>query len=487
MLFHTKGFIMKTFKVRDTILWYDYETFGTDTRRDRAAQFAAIRTDMNLNVIDDPINIYCKLSPDYLPSPEACLITGLTPQKVNQLGVPEAEFIRLILEEMRHPNTISAGYNSIRFDSEITRNLCYKNLRNPYNHEWEAGTSRWDLIDVVRAVHAIRPDGIQWPVNDKGVTSFRLEDLTAANNLVHEDAHNALSDVYATIAVAKMIKEKKSVMFDWILKHRTKDQFGDILKINEPVLHVSPFYGAENGNISLVVPLCAQKGDKNGLVFYDLRKDPQPIIDKFLANESISDEKGFFSIQKNRCPVFSPSGTLSQGEPREKWNLNYRQAKIYLDKLLANPLLIQQFHELSERKYDNSETNPDLMIYSGGFFSRNDALSMQNAVNLSPDKLNTTQFNFDDLRLPEMLFRYQARNFPETLSQEQVERWNEFCEQQLSEQRAPFNQSIEELKKETAQPEKIAILDALQAYEAELSTSFNDRKTQVVEQSGLHI
>lgn len=478
---------MKTFEVRDTILWYDYETFGTDTRRDRAAQFAAVRTDMALNVIDEPINIFCKLSPDYLPSPEACLITGLTPQIVNEKGLPEAEFIKLILGEMSHPYTISAGYNSIRFDSEITRNLCYRNLQKPYAHEWEAGTSRWDLINVIRAVHAIRPEGIHWPVNDEGRISFRLEDLTKANALNHSDAHDALSDVYATLDLARLIKEKQPAMFDWMLKHRTKDQIGDVIEINKPILHVSPYYGADSGYISLVLPLCPQKGDKNGLVFWDLRKDPRPVIEKFLAGESIAEEKGFFSAQKNKCPVFSPTGTLGKGAPRERWGLNYLEAQGFIEALKAQPKFVQHLHELSERKYDAIDTDPDLMIYSGGFFGRSDDLAMLDALSTPPEKLGSTTFKFSDQRLPEMLFRYHARNFPETLSDEQAARWTSFCEQRLSEQRAGFIQKIDELKKEATQPDKIAVLDALLAYEADLSASLNDRKTQVVEQSGLHL
>ena len=188
----------------NSIYWYDFETFGNNPRRDRASQFAGIRTDEDLNIIGDPLVMYCKPANDFLPNPMACLITGITPQLTLEKGIAEAEFTRRILEEFAQPGTCVAGYNSIRFDDEVTRQLLYRNFHDPYEREWKNGNSRWDIIDMVRLCAATRPEGIEWPKKEDGSNSFRLEELTKANGITHAEAHDALSDVLATIEFAQV-------------------------------------------------------------------------------------------------------------------------------------------------------------------------------------------------------------------------------------------------------------------------------------------
>ena len=179
----------------NSFYWHDYETWGTDPRRDRPCQFAGQRTDLDLNPIGPPLVIYARPAADILPHPEACLITGLSPQMAAERGLPEAEFAADIARELSRPGTCGVGYNSLRFDDEVTRHLFYRNLRDPYGREWQNGNSRWDLIDTLRLAHALRPTGINWPTGEDGVASFRLEGLTQANGIEHSGAHDALADV----------------------------------------------------------------------------------------------------------------------------------------------------------------------------------------------------------------------------------------------------------------------------------------------------
>ena len=204
-----------------TFLFYDLETFGLNTRYDRIAQIAAVRTDMDLNIVGPPILLYPKLSPDYLPVPQSCLVTHITPQEVNQKGIPEAEAIKILRDEMMKPDTITLGYNTISFDDECVRNALYRNLYDPYEREYKNGCSRWDIINLVRAVRDLRPDGLIFnKKNEQGFTSFRLTDLTEENNIEQDGAHNALVDVYATINLAKLIKQKKPMFFKWAWEHK---------------------------------------------------------------------------------------------------------------------------------------------------------------------------------------------------------------------------------------------------------------------------
>ena len=221
-------------KGQPTLFWYDFETSGIDSRRDRIFQVAALRTNLDFEPVDEPINIFCKPSADFLPHPQACLVTGITPQMADEKGISETEFCHKLNKQLMQANTCTLGYNSLSFDDEFTRNLMYRNLRDPYAREWQNGNSRWDLIDLVRSAFALRPDGINWPVHDNGKPSFKLEDLTKANNLEHEQAHDALSDVYATIAVARLIKEKQPKLYNYIFNHRDKNSVFKLLSVMDP-------------------------------------------------------------------------------------------------------------------------------------------------------------------------------------------------------------------------------------------------------------
>ncbi|MEI7943054.1 MAG: exodeoxyribonuclease I, partial [Candidatus Riflemargulisbacteria bacterium] len=188
--------------INSSFLFYDLETFGINPQLDRIAQFACIRTNENLEQIEEPTVLYCKISEDYLPEIEACLLTGITPQDTLKKGICEYEFIKQINEIFSVPETCVLGYNNIRFDDEFIRNSLYRNLFDPYKREWANGNSRWDLIDMVRLTHDLRPGNISWPQNEDGNTSFKLEDLAKANHLTNGDSHDALADVKNTVELA---------------------------------------------------------------------------------------------------------------------------------------------------------------------------------------------------------------------------------------------------------------------------------------------
>lgn len=264
-------------------LWHDYETFGTNPRTDRPAQFAAIRTDAELNEIGEPINIMCQPALDYLPSAQACLVTGITPQQCWQQGVPEHQFAAQIHAAFSQPNTIGVGYNSIRFDDEFTRFLFWRNLIEPYGREWQNGCSRWDLLDVVRMFYALRPEGIHWPKGTDGKVSFRLELLTQANGITHTSAHDALSDVRATIALARLLRQANPRLFDFALALRRKDRVLEELglpttpDLARPFVHISGFYPAEQGCLTLLWPLASHPNNRNEIITWDLRFDPSQL------------------------------------------------------------------------------------------------------------------------------------------------------------------------------------------------------------------
>lgn len=464
--------------------WYDFETFGADPFRDRPAQFAGIRTDEDFNPIGDPLVIYCKPANDMLPQPEACLITGITPQLAEREGVCEAEFARRIHEEFSQPNTCVVGYNSIHFDDEVTRNCFYRNFYDPYAREWQNGNSRWDIIDMVRLTRALRPQGINWPSHEDGRPSFKLEQLTVANNIEHAAAHDALSDVWATIALAKLIKEKQSKLYDYVLSHRDKRLLDQQLNLYEkkPVLHISSKYPAERGCAAVVVPVARDKVNKNAIYVYDLNVDPEPLLS--LNSEQIR-ERVFTAaaqlpegtqriplkaIHINKCPVIAPVNLVST-EVAEKLNIDITRCLENLARIKSATGLEGKVADVFDQPFA-PVTDPDLMLYSGGFFSNHDRQLMDRLRTLSPQQLVDFPVTADDQRIPEMLFRYRARNYPDTLSATEQVQWEEYRRERLTMEEGggsiildAFFQRIGELRDSGEMDSaQLAILDELELY-----------------------
>ena len=422
-----------------TFYWYDYEAFGLNPMTDRLSQFAGVRTDTDLNIIDEPLMMYCKPADDFLPNPTSCLITGITPQKALADGLPEVEFIQHINKEFSKPNTCVLGYNNLRFDDEFTRHTLYRNLFDAYAREWQNGCSRWDMLDVVRMTRTLRPEGIEWPTNEGGRPSVRLEDLTAANSIAHESAHDALSDVYATIAVAKLIKENQPKLFDYAFENRSKNKLFKLLNLREqkPVLHISGMYPVEQGNMAVVVPVAQHPINKNGIIVYDLSVDPKDLITLspakiheriFTPNDEMPEgieRIPLKTVHVNKCPIIVPFMTLD-GKAAKKYNIDLNVCRTNLDTIKNQHGLAKKIQQVFSETEFEKRTDPDLMLYGGPFFSDDDKERMRHIHTMSPEELTGYNPAFNDNRLAEMLFRMRARNWPETLNKEEKLRWQAF-------------------------------------------------------------
>jgi len=418
-----------------TLYWYDFETTGIDSRRDRVVQFAGVRTDLDFNVIAEPDVFYCRLQDDVLPHPDACLVTGISPQKTLQEGLLEPDFIKRIHQQFSTPQTCVAGFNSIRFDDEFTRQLLYRNFYDPYAREWKSGNSRWDIIDVVRLMYALRPDGINWPKREDGQVSFKLELLTAANNISHQSAHDALSDVYATIAVAKLIKEKQPRLYDWAYSLKDKRKALECLNLQQKpaIVHVSGKYPAAKHCLAVVMPLGAHPVNKNSVIACDLSIDPAAMLSMtadeiyqrlYTSTDDLAEGESRIPlklIHANKSPMLAPLSTLN-GELAKELGVDLVACERNRQTLLSTAINDKLKLVFSKNDFDIEE-DPDMMLYGGGFFSAIDNENMQQIRNAAPAQLAGLDLPFDDQRLEEMLFRYRARNYPETLSNEEQNRW----------------------------------------------------------------
>jgi len=467
-----------------TLYWHDYETSGIDPRFDRPMQFAGVRTDEDLNIIGEPLMIYCKPGGDFLPHPQAALVTGLTPQQAEKEGLTEAEFIARIHDELAEPGTCGVGYNSLRFDDEFTRFTLFRNFYDAYAREWQNGNSRWDIIDMVRLTRALRPEGIHWPDREDGRPSFRLEDLTAANGIEHTGAHDALADVYATIEMAKLIKNAQPKLYDFVFNHRRKHDIAPLLNLNErkPVIHVSRMYPGDYCGTALVVPLAKDPTNNNGIIVYDLRQDPSDLIELdadtlrqrlFTARADLEDgasRPALKTLHINKCPVVVPASTLDD-EAAARLQIDRAAHDKHLDMLNAAGDLTAKLNAIFTKPEFEPVDDPDASLYSGGFFSDNDKRKMEVIRSAEPEMLKTLSIPFEDSRLHELLFRYRARNWPDTLDPAEQEVWLQYRQQRLGDA-APdnvlnlprFEQALAECRQQPLSAEQTEVLSQLQDY-----------------------
>jgi exodeoxyribonuclease-1 len=425
---------------QQTFLWHDYETFGAQPRRDRPAQFAAIRTDADLNEIGEPIMLYCQPAPDFLPDPVSCLITGITPQQCLEWGVPEHKFAATIEQAFSQPGTVGVGYNTIRFDDEVTRFLFWRNLIDPYAREWQNQCGRWDLLDVVRMTYALRPEGIEWPTREDGKPSFRLEHLAAANGLLHESAHDALSDVRATIALARLIKQKQPKLWDFCFALHKKDRVADEIgmhllpHLRQPFLHVSGMFPAERGCIGLVWPLGTHPTNKNEIIVWDCAYDPSELygldadtvrLRMFTRSSELPEgvtRLPIKSVHLNKSPMLVSNLKTLSPAMAARWGIDVEAARRNAQTAAAGPDLGALWAQVYHRPGAAEETDVDEDLY-GGFVGKDDRRLLDAMRKESPAKLAMMTPPFDDQRLGELVFRYRARNFPQTLSEQEAEHW----------------------------------------------------------------
>ena len=473
-----------------TFLWYDLETFGKNPRWDRVAQFAAVRTNENFEVIEDPVVLYCRITPDYIPDPYACLVTGITPQETLEKGLREYDFIKAVDKELSRPGTCVVGYNSIRFDDEFVRNLYYRNFMDPYRREWADGNSRWDILDLVRATHDLRPDGINWPQRDDGGPLFKLEKLTEANGISHEHAHDALSDVYATIAMAKLVADTQPRLYSYFFENRQKESLKKIINLDtrEPLVHTSGMFTSALGCTTLVAPLVVDPMMSNSIHCFDLRYDPSPLMELSIEEirrriftprkeleEAGLDRIPLKDIHIGKCPVVAPLSTLDDAAA-ERLGIDRELCLRHSRILSADPGLLQKVREVfnqDKSKYYPVDDDPDLQIYSGGFFRNDDRIRMNIIHQTPPEELKHQTLNFYDPRIPEMLRRFIGRNFPQTLDEEEMRAWKSSCAGRILFPKArgavdhgEYLKILENLKYSTdVTPEQKLVVKELEQYE----------------------
>ncbi len=460
----------------DTFFFYDLETSGLSGRDDRIMQFAGQRTGSSLNPIGDPYNVLVALNDDTLPSPEALMVTGITPQQTVADGYTEAQFADLLLNEVFTPGTTTVGFNNIRFDDEFVRHLFWRTFRDPYEWSWRDNRSRWDLLDVVRMTRALRPDGIVWPEID-GKASNRLELLTKVNGIDHFKAHDALSDVEALIAVTKLIRDKQPQLFEYLLKLRNKRDVQKLINLEDkqPFVYTSGRYDAEHHKTTIAWPLTA--GRNGNVVVYDLRYDPSALIDmsskdlakKLYATWEERQADNFVKLpvkelQYNRAPAVAPLGVLEKGDGWQRIGLDQETIERHKKILLEAPHFAENIRSLFENKPEYKKS-PDVeaQLYDG-FLDDADKMRVQAVAAASERELVDFQPEFRDERLYELLLHYKARSFPRSLSSDEAKQWEVWRTERLQRQLPAFIASLERVQKRELDSNQEFVVQELQLW-----------------------
>lgn len=474
-----------------SLLWFDLETFGRDPRRSRIAQFAGIRTGANLDPIGEPLVLHCRPADDLLPSPGASLVTGITPQQARREGLIEAEFIAQVCEVLAEPGTCAVGYNSLRFDDEFLRYGFYRNFHDPYEREWRNGNSRWDLLDLMRLAQALRPEGIEWPQRDDGAPSFRLDDLANVNGLREGRAHEALSDVRTLLALARRLRMAQPKLWDYYYALRDKRRAAALIDVANvtPLLHVSQRYPAKRHCAALVAPIAWHPVIKNRVIVFDLQAEPDALL--ALAADEIADRvytpvadlpEGearipLKQIKLNRCPALVRLDHL-RGADFARLGLDRDAALACAARLRGVPELAEKIRRVYARPPHEISTDVDAALYDG-LLPVADLCQFSIVRGTPPERLGALDLRFADPRLPELLFRYRARNWPQTLSVEETSRWNDYRRLRLDEDRgwseytfASYRAEILGLRTTHAEDGRAQVLlDALEAWGLELEQS----------------
>ena len=476
--------------MKDSFYWHDYETFGAQPSIDRPSQFAGLRTDFELNIIGEPLVIYCKPQMDILPSPQACLITGITPQHALENGLDEPEFIAQIHQQLAVPSTCGVGYNSIRFDDEVTRYSLYRNFYDPYQREWQHGNSRWDLIDLMRATRALRPEGIEWPDHQEGSPSFKLEDLTQANGIGHEDAHDALSDVTATIAVAKLVKNTQPKLFDYFLQGRGKIAAAKLVDLNtqKPFFHCSGMLPKARLYSALMMPLAAHPENKNSVICIDLMADPEKLINLdpeeikrlvFSSAQELSDNEERIPLKEvhlNKAPILATPKVVDANVAK-RLSIDISRCEQNWQRLKQVDLQQKLQAVYAKRDYP-AAPEAEQQLYAG-FLANQDKAILEHVRRATINDFKQQNFYFSDDRYNRLLFNYKARYFAESLADNEKSQWADNCRWRLTDSGSGYitleqqkNEIADLLSQANLSSEKKEILVALQSWSAQVANKF---------------
>ena len=386
-----------------TYLFYDIETTGLNKSFDQVVQFAAIRTDKDLNFLES-YEYKVKLNKDVIPSPYALITHRIGISDLDD-GLTEYEAIKKIHKLLNEPNTISLGYNTLGFDDEFLRFSFYRNLLTPYTHQFANNCKRMDIFPIAVMFHLFKNEIIKWPKLE-GKTSLKLEQLNFANKLASGQAHDAMVDVKATLALAKLFFQEKNMwdyLADFFNKHVDLKRVADLK--DQMALVLDGFFGADNFYQCPAILLGNHLHYKNQLLW--LRLDTEDLtkttIDNVKETTRVINKKpgepSFILPMKDRFVKLS----------KERLELAQKNLKWLHDNPKKYDIIANHYKEYKHPTYEN--TDIDASLYLNGFMSQTEQRFCDNFHKSTiEEKIKMTK-DLNSSNIKTISERVLARNF----------------------------------------------------------------------------
>ncbi|WP_170427213.1 exonuclease domain-containing protein [Ruegeria arenilitoris] len=375
--------------------FYDFETTGTSPAFDQPLQFAAILTDDDFNEIERA-NFRCRLSPHILPAPWALAVTGVSPDQIEDPSLPSwFEFSHQISTLIaRWAPATWTGYNTIAFDEEFLRQTFYQNLHpNIYQTQFNHN-DRLDLIKVIYAVCDREPEALQWPRDEQGRISFKLDLLAPENGFTAHNAHDALGDVEATIHMAILIRDRAPAIWARCLRNRDKHAVADTLESGQPVRLIERF-GVAPPRSFIGVYAGTNPKNKNAMGFLDLDVNNAAVIvdaDEDMLKDAVSGTpKLIRSVSINKTPSIFP---ITNPEPHQ-----VAAARI----VAGRPDFQERVGQAMADRFANVEKAEEVerQIY-GGFYGAEDKSLLTEFERSGWKQRSELVTQFDDQRLKQL-------------------------------------------------------------------------------------
>ena len=407
-----------------TYLFYDIETTGLNKCFDQILQFAAIRTDLNLNEIDRH-EIWIKLNKDIIPSPEAVIIHRIDIDKLNDC-LNEYEAIQQIYELINTPGTISIGYNSLTFDDEFLRFSFYRNLLPPYTHQYANDCGRMDIYPMMVMYYLFKPDVLTWP-NIAGKTSLKLENLAAANGFNRGTAHNALVDVEATLTLAKILKQEDAMWhyvcgyFDKKIDLERMKQLDNAFLNYKIALYVFGKIGSQKNYIAPVLKLGQHYHYKNQTIWLRLDND---VLTQTQA-DNIPETSNSFNKKAGEPGFLLPNKDRFQVQISEKRQVVVARNLKWLEKNPDKLTAIAEYYK--DFKYPTvPNVDSEAELYNIGFYSNSEKDYCQQFHQANINRKISMLEETNNTNIQELAFRILGKHYYDQLSKKLQKEFHEY-------------------------------------------------------------
>jgi exodeoxyribonuclease-1 len=398
-------------------VFYDTETTGIDTAFDQILQFAAIKTDADLNELDR-FEIRCRLMPHIVPAPGAMKVTGVTVSQLHDTAhCTHYDMVRKIRAKMLEWSpAVILGYNSIDYDENILRQAFYKTLHPPYLTNTN-GNCRGDVLRMVRSASILEPDAIVIPVDAKGKNIFKLDKVAPANGFDHSAAHDALADVEATIHLCRLLMSKAPAVWSTGMRFSQKASVIDYVS-SERVFCWCEFFGGAPHSW-LVTPIGQNPQNSGEYYVFDLQFDPDTLAalsDEKLATALTRSPKPVRRLKCNAAPMLAaiedaPAITVALA-------LSSDELERRADVLEQNDGLRARLIAALEAGREPFETSPHVekQIYDG-FWPRSDDVLMETFHTVPWEQRLAIADSFQDKRLKTLALHLIHIERPDLLNQ----------------------------------------------------------------------